>query len=107
MLIINMLQSIAAVLVGGIIGYGFGIVQDAARRHNERKEAEGKFKSVWFAMPGSGARVAYLLIVLVAVQLICPMLFRDGIQWCVSGGVVLGYGTILFLQMRRRLSGSK
>jgi len=46
--------------------------------------------------------VAYLLIALVIVQLICPLLFVDGSQWWVSGGVVLGYGFVLFRQSRQR-----
>lgn len=98
-----MWQAIAALIVGGLIGLGFGMVQDAARRRNERKQAEGKLDSGWAIMPGSGARVAYLLLVLVAVQILCPLLFRDGIQWWVSGGVVLGYGWTLFKQLRRRM----
>src|ERR1044072_8548453 len=99
---LNMLQSIAGLIVGALIGTGFGLVQDAARRRNERKQAEGKLNSGWAVMPGSGARVAYLLILLVLIQLICPILFRDRIQWWVSGGIVLGYGLILFRQLQRR-----
>src|SRR4051812_21315407 len=104
---INMLASIAALIVGAMIGYGFGLVQDAARRRHEKREQEGEFKSGWAVMPGSGARVAYLLITLVAIQLICPLLFKDGVQWWVSGGVVAGYGVVLFRQLRQRISGNK
>jgi hypothetical protein len=44
----------------------------------------------------------------VLVQMICPMLFKDGsTQWWVSGGVVAGYGLMLALQLRQRLSGNK
>jgi len=38
------------------------------------------------------------------VQLFCPLLFTNGYQWWVSGGVAAGYGTMLFLQLRQRLS---
>jgi hypothetical protein len=53
-------------------------------------------------------RVAYLLLTLVAIQFICPMLFKNGTtQWWVSGGVIFGYGTMLALQLRERVSGNK
>jgi len=99
-----MLQSIAGLIVGGLVGAGFGKVQEAARLRNERRQGSGQLKSGWAVMPGSGVRVAYLLIALVLIQLVCPLLFRDGIQWWVSGGVVAGYGFMLFWQLRKRLS---
>jgi hypothetical protein len=105
--IVMMLQSIAASLVGGLIGAGFGVLQDAARRHNERRQQSGDLKSGWSLMPGSGARVAYLLIVLLVIQIVCPLLFRDGTQWWVSGGVAGGYGLMLFFQLRQRLAQDK
>jgi hypothetical protein len=104
---INMLASISALIVGGLIGVGFGIVQDAARRRYERKQQEGNFNSGWSVIPGSGARVGYLLMTLVLIQVICPLLFRDGIQWWVSGGVGLGYGVMLFRQLREKMSANK
>jgi hypothetical protein len=103
-----MLASIAALVVGGMIGCAFGALQNVARRQNEKREAEGTMKSGWSLMPGSGVRVAYLLITLVLIQFICPMLFNNGsTQWWVSGGVVAGYGLMLALQLRQRLSGNK
>ena len=105
---INMFASIAAIIVGGLIGVAFGQLQNLARRRNEQKEQQGKFKSGWSLMPGSGVRVAYLLITLVLIQVICPMLFKNGsTQWWVSGGVVAGYGAMLFLQLRERISANK
>src|SRR6266581_611620 len=92
----NMLQSLIGLILGLIIGVGFGLVQDAARRHNEKRQQSGNLKSPWMVMPGSGARVAYLLIALVLIQFICPLLFRDGVQWWVSGGVAAGYGFMLY-----------
>ncbi|HWC58991.1 MAG TPA: hypothetical protein VHC44_04785, partial [Verrucomicrobiae bacterium] len=97
-----------ALIVGGLIGVAFGALQNAARRKNEKREAEGTLKSGWSLMPGSGARVAYLLVTLVIIQLICPMLFKNAsTQWWVSGGVVAGYGAMLFIQLRQRLSANK
>jgi hypothetical protein len=103
----NMLASIMAVLVGGIIGAGFGMVQNAARRKNEEKQRKGELNSGWAVMPGSGTRVAYFLVVLLAIQFICPLLFRNGTQWWVTGGVGIGYGVMLALQIRQRLLGHK
>lgn len=101
---IEMLQQITALIVGGAIGIGFGMVQDYARRSNEKRQAEGKVITGWNVMPGSGGRVALLLLLLVAVQVICPLLFTDGIQWWVSGGLVAGYGLMLYLQLRQKLA---
>ncbi|MEY2467159.1 MAG: hypothetical protein QOD03_1680 [Verrucomicrobiota bacterium] len=99
-----MIAEITALIAGGIIGAGFGMVQDAARRHNEKRQAEGKINNIWSLMPGSGTRVAYLLIALVIIQLICPLLFKDGVQWWVSGGLVGGYGFMLYRQLRQKMS---
>jgi hypothetical protein len=105
---ITMLASIAALIVGALIGVAFGQLQNVARRQNEKREQEGKLKSGWALMPGSGVRVAYLVITLVLIQVVCPMLFKnDSTQWWVSGGVVVGYGLMLALQLRERLSGNK
>ena len=99
---IELLRSAAALVVGGVIGLAFGTLQHAALRRHERLERDGKLKNAWTLMPGSGARVAYLLVALLLIQLICPMLFADGTQWWVSGGLLLGYGWHLLQQLRRR-----
>jgi len=99
---IHMIQAIAGLIAGLIIGVAFGVLQDAARRRNERLQRTGKLTSGWAVMPGSGARVAYLLLTLVLIQVICPLLFVNGTQWWVSGGVVAGYGAMLFKQFRER-----
>jgi hypothetical protein len=104
---IAMLQAIIALAAGGLIGLAFGKMQNTAREQNERRELSGELKSGWQLMPRSGTRVAYLLITLVLIQFVCPLLFRDGTQWWVSGGVVLGYGAMLYLQLRRRMSGGR
>ena len=73
--------------------------------YTERERA-GKLKSAWSLMPGAGARTAYLLIALALVQVFCPLLFADGTQWLVSGGVVLVYGWMLFQQLRAKLKAN-
>ncbi len=97
-----MIQAIAGLIAGVLIGAGFGMVQEAARRRNERLQQAGKLNSGWAVMPGSGARVAYLMLALVLVQLVCPLLFVNGTQWWVSAGVVLGYGWLLFRRLREQ-----
>src|SRR5262249_12050923 len=98
----KMLPPIAALLAGGIIGAGFGLVQEAARRRNQRRQDVGRLNNVWTVMPGSGVRVFYLLIALVLIQIGCPLLFSDAVKWWVSTGVAVGYGAILFRNLRQR-----
>ena len=100
-MLIEFLSHLVAVIAGAVIGYAFGLLQQAALRRNEQLQQSGKLRSGWTLMPGSGGRVALLLITLVLVQVICPLLFRDGTQWWVSGGVVASYGWILFRQLSR------
>lgn len=101
--LLDFLRSFLAITSGAVIGYAFGLIQDIAHRRYLRLEKEGKFKSGWAVMPGSGQRVAGLLLGLVAVQIVCPLLFVDGTQWLVSGGLAMGYGWTLYVQMRQRL----
>ena len=92
---------------GAAIGYGFGLIQAAAQRRNDHRQQSGELKSPWGVMPGSGLRVACLLLALVAIQVICPVFFADGTQWWISAGVAGGYGFLLFRQLReRRLANS-
>ena len=96
---------VVAVIAGGAIGYCFGLIQNLALRRNERRQQSGDLNTGWAVMPGSMSRVAYLLIVLVAIQILCPLLFKEGTQWWVSAGVVLGYGYVLFRRLVQRRTG--
>lgn len=103
----HLLASIAAVaglLAGAAIGAAFGTLQQAALRRNEEREQNAALKSGWNLMPAAGARVAYLLLTLAAVQFICPFLFADGTKWWVSVGVVAGYGAMLYRGLRRKIA---
>ena len=94
-----------ALIAGTLIGYTFGAIQAAASRRYERLQLEGKFKSGFRSVtPGSFRRVAYLLVALAMVQFFFPMFFASGglSQYCVSAGVVAGYGWMLYRQMRLR-----
>jgi membrane protein YqaA with SNARE-associated domain len=105
--ITEVLRCVAALVVGGLIGYAFGTIQQIALRRNEKRQQSGQLNNGWAVMPGSGRRVAYLLVALVLVQIICPLFFVNGSQWWVSGGVVLGYGGILLRQLRQRQGSLK
>ena len=101
--LIDLARYFVGLAAGGVIGLAFGTLQQAALRQNEQRERTGQLKNGWSLMPGAGARVCYLLITLAVIQLVCPLLFADGIQWVVSAGVALGYGSMLFSQLRRRI----
>jgi hypothetical protein len=100
---INILRSLVALAAGGVIGFGFGAIQQAAQRRYEQRQQNGKLVSGWAVMPGSGRRVAYLLIALAVIQAICPILFVGNTQWWVSAGLVGSYGWGLLQQLRHRL----
>jgi len=101
-LMLQTLLPITGVILGGVIGYIFGSIQNAALARHRKLQKEGSLKTGWAIMPGSMRRTAFLLIILAAIQLACPMFF-DGsnIQWLVSAGVVIGYGWTLLQQLRR------
>ena len=101
-LLLNVLRVSLALIAGGLIGYAFGLIQNAARLRHEKRQQDGKFKNAWSIIPSSGARTAYVLIALLLVQVICPLLFVEGTQWMVSGGVAAGYGWVLLQQLLRR-----
>jgi hypothetical protein len=98
----TLFRMIAALVAGTAIGFMFGLIQNYALRRNQQRQADGTLNNGWAVMPGSGRRVAYLLIALVLVQIICPLLFQDGSQWWVSGGVCIGYGSTLLRRLLQR-----
>jgi hypothetical protein len=101
----ELLRILAAVVAGGLIGLSFGAVQDLASQRYEKRQQKGELKDSLSVMPGSMRRVAYLLVALLIVQILCPLLFVGGTQWFVSAGVVLGYGWFLFRRLVRRKAG--
>ena len=104
--IVELFRSLAALVAGGLIGSAFGAVQEIALKRNEQRQQTGDLKNGWSVMPGSMRRVAYLLIGLVLVQILCPLFFENGSQWWVSAGVVLAYAWFLFRGLARRRAGS-
>lgn len=95
------LVSLLAIIVGGTIGLLFGMLQNAALLRNKKRQERGELKVGAAIMRGSFSRVALLLIILVVVQIVCPMLFEGNIQWLVSVGIILGYGWTLLMQLRQ------
>jgi hypothetical protein len=104
---IQILSGLAALTAGSLIGLGFGAVQEAAARRYRRLQNCGDLSSGWAVVPGSMGRVGYLLVALVGVQLICPLLFSNGCQWWVSGGVVAGYAWSLWRKLRHQIAATR
>lgn len=103
--ILDAVSPLIGLIAGFAIGTGFGWLQQAAKRRNEAQAASGN-KSLWRIMPGTGARVAFLLLALALIQIVCPLLFVNGTQWWVTGGLVGGYGLMLYRQLRERMAQS-
>ncbi len=101
---IQSLQAITGIIAGSLIGFSFGWLQDAAWRRYRRLQNLGELNSSFGTMPGSMRRVAYLLVCLAAIQFLCPLLFADGTQWWVTGGVLAGYGAMLYRSLREKLN---
>jgi len=99
----TILLACGALVLGGAIGLAFGSIQNNALSRNKKLQQVGNYVSGWSIMPGSMRRVAFLIMALALVQIACPIFFeRDGMQWLISGGVVLGYGWTLLDQIRLR-----
>jgi uncharacterized membrane protein len=103
----NLLVPAVSLAAGAAIGWAFGFVQQAAQMRNQKKQQEGTLNNGWAVMPGSMRRVAYLLVALALVQFTCPILFNNGCQWWVSGGVVAGYGWMLYKNLRLRMAQNR
>lgn len=98
----NLFLAAAGLAIGAVIGYGFGLVQRHALAKNDERQAKGNLKNGWTLMPGAGGRIAMFLLVLVLVQVLCPLLFENAnIPWLISAGVVLGYGATLVQRLRQ------
>ncbi len=94
----EILFHLAGVVAGSVLGCTFGLFQAVVSRHNEKHPDAEELKtrgSPWFE---TDACAAYLLVILIAIQLICPVLLPGGMEWWASSGVLLGYGAVLFRQ---------
>jgi hypothetical protein len=93
----NIVFSVGALIIGSVIGYFFGAIQNAALKRNTKMTEAKTLRSGWMVMPGSAGRIAILLMMLALIQIFFPMFFREGhlSQWLISVGVLLGYGKTL------------
>jgi hypothetical protein len=97
----SILLSIGAVTLGFLIGYGFGTVQRNALHRNQKLQESGKLTNGWNIMPSSMRRVFFLVIGLVAIQILFPLFFSDTTtQWLISGGIIIGYGLVFVQRLR-------
>jgi len=90
-------------VVGALVGAAFGFIQTAAQDRYRRLQESGRLHNAATIIPGSMRRIALLLVALVTIQIAFPMLFaKEGMQWLVSAGIVIGYGWTLVRQAPRR-----
>lgn len=104
--LISLIAVTGALTTGGAIGFLFGVAQNYALTRNKKMKDEGMLRTGWAIMPGSMSRIAFLLFVLAAVQLFCPMFFQGDIQWLVSVGLLLGYGASFVRRLHQRAKES-
>jgi hypothetical protein len=85
--------NLVGLLVGALMGVGFGWLQWNASLRYEKDLANGRLARV----PGAMGRVALLLAGLVAVQLVLP----PGCLWWVTSGLLAAMLLPLSLRLRR------
>jgi hypothetical protein len=100
--LLEVLRDLSALGAGVVIGLLFGAVQNLAARRYQKLQGNGALNTAWAVIPGSMRRVAGLLVALALVQVFCPLWFVHGSQWWISGGVMAGYGALLFRRLRRQ-----
>ncbi len=89
--------------IGAVVGMAFGSIQAAAHDRYRRLQQHNRLTNVATIIPGSLRRIAFLLVALVSIQIAFPMFFeREGMQWVVSAGIVVGYGLALLRQASGR-----
>ena len=76
------------IILGIILGGAFAWLQLQALRRNELLEKRQELSVLLRQLPGSGGRVAFLLVGLVLVQVLAPAADK----WWLSGSLALSYG---------------
>ena len=87
-------------MLGLAIGGAFAWLQFQALRRNELLEKQEQLPGLLKQLPGSGARVAFLLMALVAVQAFFPRADK----WCLSAALVAAYGIPFVWRLKDRIS---
>jgi hypothetical protein len=100
--VLTSLLPLAALVVGGSIGFSFGELQSLALSRNRERQVAGRLRTGVGLIPVSFGRVAVLLFTLAVVQIVCPILFDGNVRWMVSAGLILGYGWTMLRQLRQR-----
>ena len=91
----SILQGIVA---GILIGGSFAWLQLQALRRNELLAKNQQLPTFLKRLPGSGARVAYLLLALVLVQILLP-----GVDlWWLSGSLIVSSSVPILLRLKQR-----
>jgi hypothetical protein len=99
----SILQGIA---LGVLIGGTFAWLQLAALRRNELTETRQRLPSLLKRLPGSGARIAFLLMALALVQVILP----GADKWWLTGSLLVSYAIpfgLRLVHLAPRLSRAK
>jgi hypothetical protein len=89
-------------LVGMVIGAGYAWLQLLALRRNELLQQQEKPRGVIAMLPGSMARVALLLLVLVLIQVLDQKQMINRI-WLVIG-LVVAYSVPFFWRLKQMMS---
>lgn len=98
-----MMLGLRAMVLGGVIGLAFGTLQRAAFLNNLARSDAASGPGSPCSVSGSVRRIVFLFSALIAVQIVCPVFFQaPEIRWCVSLGVVMGYGWSLVNRTREQ-----
>ena len=91
------------ITLGVLIGGAFAWLQLLAARRNELLQKRQQPTGILRQVPGSMARVAFLLMTLVAVQVFFP----GADKWSLSGALVVAYGIPFFWRLKDRISQAR
>lgn len=87
-------------VLGMVIGGIFAWLQFQALRRNEMLERKQQLPSLLKQLPGSAGRIAFLLVALVAVQVLFP-----GVNlWWLTGSLVVTYAIPFVWKLKDRFS---
>ncbi len=93
--------SIGAVIFGIGIGVVFGTLQHKALLRDQAQQANKGHKRRRLVIPSSFRRIFYLVMLLMVIQYVAPMLFKNAsIQWILTAGIIIGYGWTLVRRLR-------
>ena len=84
------------IIVGAVIGGAFAWLQLLALRRNELLEKQEKVPTLLRQIPGSGGRVAFLLMALVLAQVLFQ---RASVVW-MAAGVAVAYAIPFVMRLK-------